>query len=93
MGLIFYACVKTVEESVDGERIYRQYCVTCHGLSGNMGAGGAFDLTVSALTVEERVIVVTNGRNAMASFKKLLSEDKIKAVAEYTMTLKQEEAD
>ena len=75
------------EKEMDGEKIYRQYCVTCHGLYGDMGASGAFDLTASQLSVEERVHVITNGRNLMTPFKSLLSEEKIKAVAEYTMTL------
>ena len=74
-------------KEIDGEKIYRQYCITCHGLYGDMGASGAFDLTSSELSVEERVLVITNGRNAMAPFKSLLSEEKIKAVAEYTLTL------
>jgi mono/diheme cytochrome c family protein len=54
-----------------------------------MGASGAFNLKTSALPVEERINVITNGRNAMTPFKDLLTADKIKAVAEYTMTLKQ----
>jgi mono/diheme cytochrome c family protein len=37
--------------------------------------------------VDERIKVITNGRNNMASFKALLNKDKIKAVAQYTMTL------
>ncbi len=74
--------------SVDGEKIYKQYCVTCHGIYGDMGASGAFNLKTSQLTVDERIQVITNGRNAMTPFKTLLNEEKIKAVAEYTMTLK-----
>jgi len=73
----------------DGEKIYRQYCVTCHGLYGDMGASGAYNLTTSELSVEERIEVITNGRNTMTGFKALLSEEKIKAVAEYTLTLKE----
>ena len=73
---------------VDGEKIYKTYCVTCHGLYGDMGASGAFNLQTSALPVEERINVITNGRKAMTPFKDLLTADKIKAVAEYTLTLK-----
>ena len=56
-----------------------------------MGASGAFDLTTSELSVEERINVITNGRNVMTAFKSILDEDKIKAVAEYTLTLKKED--
>lgn len=75
-------------EKEDGEKIYRQYCVTCHGLYGDMGASGAFNLTVSELSTEERIEVITNGRNLMTGFKTLMSEEKIKAAAEYTFKLK-----
>ena len=75
--------------SVDGEKIYKQYCVTCHGLYGDMGASGAFNLQESQLSVDERVNVITNGRNAMTPFKTLLKPEEIRAVAEYTTTLGQ----
>ena len=71
----------------DGEKIFKQYCVTCHGLRGDMGVSGAANLIESKLKVEERIKVITNGRNNMASFKALLNKEKIKAVAQYTMTL------
>ncbi|MBI5915643.1 MAG: cytochrome c [Bacteroidetes bacterium] len=74
--------------SVDGGKIYKTYCITCHGLYGDMGASGAFNLQTSTLPVAERINVITNGRKVMTPFKELLSEEKIKAVAEYTMTLK-----
>lgn len=75
----------------DGEKIYKQNCIACHGLYGDMGASGAFNLTTSELTLEERINVITNGRNTMAAWGSLLKEDQIKAVAEYTMTLKKDE--
>ncbi|MCI5081269.1 MAG: cytochrome c [Saprospiraceae bacterium] len=71
----------------DGKKIYKQYCITCHGLYGDMGASGAANLTESKLTVEERIQVITNGRKTMAAFKSLLNEEKIEAVAKYTMEL------
>lgn len=87
------ATVSTQTEAtakVDGEKIYKQYCVTCHGLYGDMGASGAYNLTESQLSVEERVAVITNGRKTMTGFKALLSEEKIQAVAEYTLQLKED---
>lgn len=71
----------------DGEKLYKQYCVTCHGLYGDMGASGAYNLQESKLTMKERVNVITNGRKAMTAFQALLEEDEIKAVAKYTMKL------
>lgn len=72
----------------DGHEIYKTYCVSCHGVNGDMGVSGAFDLSASSLTAEERIQVITNGRNAMTSFQSLLSPEKIHAVAEYTLDLK-----
>lgn len=76
------------ENKPDGQKIYKQYCVTCHGLYGNMGASGAFNLTTSELPVPERIVVITKGRAAMTPFENLLDEDEIAAVAEYTLELK-----
>ncbi len=76
-------------EEINGEKIYKTYCVTCHGLYGDMGASGAYNLQESELSLEERIQVVTNGRNAMTGFKSLLSKEKIKAVAAYTFELEE----
>lgn len=76
--------------AADGKAIYKQYCVACHGLYGDMGASGAFNLQESELPVEERVNVITNGRNVMTPFKSILSPEEIQAVAEYTLELKQD---
>lgn len=78
------------EPAADGKAIYKQYCVACHGLYGDMGASGAFNLQESELPLEERVNVITNGRNVMTPFKSILSEAEIQAVAEYTLELKQD---
>lgn len=75
-------------DAPDGEKIYKQNCIACHGLYGDMGASGAFNLQTSELTLEERINVITNGRNTMAAWGSIMNEAQIKAVAEYTMTLK-----
>ncbi|MBK9018244.1 MAG: cytochrome c [Saprospiraceae bacterium] len=99
LGTLVYACSQSGGEKssseptastpkVDGEKVYKTYCVTCHGLYGDMGASGAFNLQTSVLPVEERINVITNGRKVMTPFKDLLSKEKIEAVAAYTLTLK-----
>ena len=75
------------EASIDGKALYKQNCVTCHGLYGDMGASGAANLQQSILPVEERIAVVTNGRGAMTAFKAILDEEEIAAVSAYTMEL------
>ena len=72
----------------NGEKIYKQYCVACHGIYGDMGASGAANLAESTLPVEERIPVITKGRNVMTAFESLLEPEEIEAVAQYTMSLK-----
>ena len=76
------------EKVVDGKKIYKLNCVVCHGVYGDMGASGAHDLTASKLSLEERINVITNGRNTMTAFKAILDDEEIRAAAEYSMTLK-----
>jgi len=80
--------VAAAKKKPDGAKIYKSYCVTCHGLYGDMGASGAHDLTASTLSKEERIQVITNGRGLMTAFESLLNEEKIEAVAEYVETLR-----
>ena len=85
------AKAQQVAKKVDGEKVYKTYCVTCHDLYGDMGASGAKNLTESTLSLDERVEIITNGKGLMTPFKDLLNEEKIKAVAEYSMKLKKSE--
>ena len=72
-------------DDMEGQKVYTNVCGVCHGTDGALQAAGAFDLTASTLSLEEKIEVITNGRNAMMAYKATLSEDEIKAVAEYTM--------
>ena len=72
----------------DGMAVFRKNCITCHGADGKLGLNGAKDLSASAISVEERIEIITNGKKLMTPFKALLSVEEIKAVATYTMTLK-----
>jgi cytochrome c6 len=72
----------------DGMAIFRQKCVTCHGADGKLGLNGAKDLSQSIVPLEERINIITHGKNLMTPFGTLLSPEEIKAVAEYTLSLK-----
>jgi cytochrome c6 len=74
--------------SPDGMAVFRRHCVTCHGADGKLGLSGAKDLTQSALSREERITQITNGKNLMTPYRDVLSAAEIKAVAEYTLGLK-----
>ena len=71
-----------------GKSIFKTYCILCHGADGKLGLNGAKDMSISELSLEERIEVITNGRNTMVPYKGVLEADEIKAVAEYTMRFK-----
>ena len=75
------------EGTVSGANVYTKYCTSCHGSDGKLQLNGAFDLSVSALSLDERVAVIANGRKLMTSYSGILSAAEIEAVAQYTMTL------
>lgn len=70
-----------------GKKVYKQFCVACHGMDGKLGINGAKDFAQSDLKLEERIEVITNGRGMMAPFKSVLKPAQIKAAAEYTIHL------
>jgi cytochrome c6 len=72
----------------EGAAIFRKNCVVCHGVDGKLGMNGAKDLSASILPLEERINTITNGRNVMTAFKGVLSPEEIKAVAQYTLSMK-----
>lgn len=71
-----------------GQELYQQKCVSCHGSDGKLGVAGAKDITASMLSLDERIQLITNGKNTMPAFGPQLSEEEIKKVAEYSVTLK-----
>ena len=93
MGGMIWACggdkassnSSSAPKKVDGKKIFKTYCVVCHGLYGDMEVNGAKDLNLSILTLEERISMVTNGKNLMTPFKGVLTEEQIEAVAQYTI--------
>ena len=74
--------------TVDGQLVYKKYCVLCHGADGNMGVNGSKDINASILTLEERKVLIREGKNLMTPFKGVLTEEEIHAVSAYTMTMK-----
>ena len=81
--------VAKVEEkkSSKGPKIYKTYCIACHGPNGDMAINDAKDLTISELGLDEKIEQITNGKGLMTPFKDILSEEEIREVAEYTVSL------
>jgi mono/diheme cytochrome c family protein len=76
------------EATMSGNDIFMANCSSCHGADGKLGAMGATDLSASSLDLNGRIEVIKNGRGAMTGFAGSLSDDQVKAVAEFTETLK-----
>ena len=70
-----------------GEKLYKNKCVICHGIDGTLEFNGAKRIPESLLTLEERIELINNGKGLMTPFKGILTEEEMKAVAEYSMKL------
>lgn len=98
LGLAAQACNSSpelkkqdsVENSiVSGKNLYTLNCSSCHGADGKLGLSGAKDLTQSVLSDQQRLDIITNGKNAMPSMKEALgSTQNIQSVADYVKSLK-----
>lgn len=85
----FYSqTTKEEPKSVQGAVIYKKLCVNCHGENGKLGAYGSKDLSISKLTLPEKVQVISSGRGLMQGYARILTKEEIEAVAAYTETLK-----
>jgi mono/diheme cytochrome c family protein len=74
--------------SSEGKKVFQKYCVSCHGVHGDLGSNGAFNLVSSTLSPDEKILVITKGRNTMTAFGNVLSPEQIEAVAIYTEQFK-----
>jgi cytochrome c553 len=74
--------------TMSGQDIFAAKCTSCHGSDGKLGAMGAPDLTTSSKDINSRIELIKNGSPLMNGFGGSLSDEQIKAVAEYTETLK-----
>jgi cytochrome c6 len=90
-SLVYFSCKLEKKEDnsikLDGKAIYMDRCTSCHGSNGQLGFGGAKDITISVKTIEEIVNQVANGKGAMAPYKNILSVEEIRAVSEYAFSM------
>lgn len=78
---------KQHESNPRGAELFIKYCALCHGPDGKKGFNGAKDITASTLLIEERIILIREGKGLMTPYKELLSEEDIRAVAEFSLSL------
>ena len=73
----------------EGKKLFERYCVLCHGVDGKLQINVAFAITKSEFTLSQRIDLMKNGRNLMTPFEGILSEDEMKSIALYAVTLKE----
>jgi cytochrome c553 len=76
------------ESTINGQELFNASCVSCHGTDGKLGLMGAPDLSISTLDINSKIDIIKNGKGAMAAFGGTLTDEQIKAVAEYSESLK-----
>jgi cytochrome c551 len=75
---------------VNGADVYGNRCSSCHGSNAEGGLGPQLsDGKVKARfpEIEDQIAVITNGRGGMPGFKGKLTDEQIRAVAEYERSL------
>lgn len=84
---------QTPPTATDGRTIFVQAnCAGCHGIDGKGGEGPSLvSGSGGALTREELIARITNGKRlaGMPKFEGFLTEEQIRAVAEYVVTLRE----
>lgn len=84
--------VEKAGELSGGAKIYSDNCKVCHGPDGKKQLAGAKDLSISTLTLEQRIEQIANGKTSgkavMPGYKAFLTEAQIKEVALYLDVLK-----
>ena len=68
---------------VEARALYIRKCSLCHGEDGKLMASKSPDLSVSTMTLAERVALITYGKGTMPAQKGILNKAEITAVARY----------
>ena len=67
----------------EARALYIRKCSLCHGDDGKLMASKSPDLSVSTMTLAERVAIITYGKGTMPAQKGVLDKAEITAVARY----------
>lgn len=76
-------------KEISGVELYNQWCVVCHGDKGNALIGGAKDLSISSLSLEDKKNIILNGSESklMRGFKDDLSTEELDALLQHIESL------
>ncbi len=70
-----------------GKVLYEQLCAPCHGIDGTDTREGAKKLAGSQISFFQIPEIIRKGKKTMPAFGKYLSEEDIRAVTQYVITL------
>jgi mono/diheme cytochrome c family protein len=76
------------QESLKGEKIYRNHCMVCHGAHLEGGLGPVLEHVGSFQSKEQIHFIITNGRGTMPPFANYLDEGSIQILAEWLSSKK-----
>lgn len=74
--------------SSEGQLLYEQHCVRCHGKDGSKGFLGAKNLQLSELTDATIIRQIQKGKGFMPPFRKKLTANEIAEVMLYIKSLR-----
>ena len=77
-----------IATSTDTKQLFEQACASCHGNDGKLMMGGASDLSVSAISRDSVIAVISKGRKNMMAYGSSYSKEQIEELAAYIETLK-----
>jgi mono/diheme cytochrome c family protein len=67
----------------EGARIYRQFCLACHGEGGTGGQGNGASLETIGGDARLVATIASNGKNTMPAFRRTLTPEQLRDVAQY----------
>jgi cytochrome c551 len=73
---------------VSAQAVYKQNCVTCHGVNLEGGVGPNLQKVGARLNVDQITARITNGGGGMPPFKGTLKDNEINALAVWLATNK-----
>ncbi|MDB5054486.1 MAG: cytochrome c [Bacilli bacterium] len=67
--------------TVDAQAVFKQNCISCHGVNLEGGVGPNLQKVGSRLSADQIATTITNGRKVMPSFKGTLKPEEISALS------------
>lgn|SRR5512142_1838811 len=93
LAVVLGLMIPTIAFAQSGADTYKAKCAMCHGPDGKkenaaMGTKSLTSPEIQKMSVADIAAVVSKGKGKMPAFAGKLTDDQIKAVAEYVKTLK-----